>query len=213
MGLYQRLLCAQWSTGSLPDDDTELTSYGKGGTPLARVRAKFEKCPDGRLRNVRMEIERAKQAAYRMVCAEAGRKGGGNPNFQKGKPNPYKLPLSTGDKGKDKGRINPPSPSPVSDPVSDPVSVSNGEGKASRALTFKPPIIEEVKLQAAKIGCSETEAFKFHAHFESNGWRVGANPMRDWRAAMQKWHLNGPRFGTHQRAPQQHTENLPIKDL
>lgn len=60
---------------------------------------------------------------------------------------------------------------------------------------FKIPSISEIKLQASKIGCSDREAEKFLAHFESNGWRVGSNPMRSWSAALQKWHLNGSKYG------------------
>jgi hypothetical protein len=28
-------------------------------------------------------------------------------------------------------------------------------------------------------------------HYESNGWRVGKNPMRDWKAAVRTWETNG----------------------
>jgi len=74
LGLYIRLLCAQWSEGSLPDDDEELSSYGRGKTPLARVKAKFEKT-DGRLRNARMEQVRTEQNEFRAARREAGKKG------------------------------------------------------------------------------------------------------------------------------------------
>ncbi len=49
------------------------------------------------------------------------------------------------------------------------------------------PTIEEVKLHFAKIGLPETEAFKFHGYYESNGWRVGGNPMKSWVGAMTNW--------------------------
>lgn len=29
------------------------------------------------------------------------------------------------------------------------------------------------------------------SHYEANGWRVGRNPMRDWRAAVRTWERNG----------------------
>lgn len=204
VGLYIRLLSVQWSAGSLPDDDAELASYGKGGTPVHRVREKFQKGSDGRLRNERLEVERRKQAEFRDKQAENGRKGG--------RPARKGLGLSGLSQTKAKKSFPSPSPSPSPSSLSDPVSVTNGEGKASRSLAFKPPNIEEVKLQAAKTGMPETEAFKFHAHFESNGWRVGSNPMRSWHAALQKWHLNGPRYGGRQQ-PAQPTQNLPIRDL
>jgi hypothetical protein len=139
-----------------------------------------------------MEIERAKQAAYRMACADAGRKGGGNPNFQKGKPNPYKRPLSTGDKGSHKGRINSPSPSPSPSPVSDlqfpiPPSGGTGNGAIAHRSRFEKPSLEAMKMQGAKIGLPESEAEACFNHYESNGWLVGRNPMRSWPAAMQNW--------------------------
>ena len=73
-GLYIRLLAVQWSTGSLPDVDAELSSYGKGGTPIERVKAKFKKGDDGRLRNERLELERDKQAQWRHKSSEGGKK-------------------------------------------------------------------------------------------------------------------------------------------
>ena len=77
-GLYIRLLCAQWSAGSLPDDDAELLAYGKGGSTTLpqRVRAKFDKGTDGRLRNARLEKERVKQEAWRDKSRLGGIKSG-----------------------------------------------------------------------------------------------------------------------------------------
>lgn len=52
---------------------------------------------------------------------------------------------------------------------------------------WKPPSIEEVKLQFSKIGLSMTEAEKFWHHYDSNGWRVGRNPMRSWVSSAANW--------------------------
>lgn len=112
VGLYVRLLCLQWSKGCLSDDDTELSSYGKGGTPLARIRAKFVKGSDGMLRNDRMEIERRKQLDYRDKQVENGRMGG---RPVKAKPNPS---LSSG-LSQTKAKKSLPFPSSVSVSVSD----------------------------------------------------------------------------------------------
>lgn len=49
------------------------------------------------------------------------------------------------------------------------------------------PTLEAVKLQAAKSGLPDTEAMKFWNYYESNGWRVGKNPMRSWTHAMANW--------------------------
>lgn len=34
------------------------------------------------------------------------------------------------------------------------------------------------------------EAQRFWDYYESNGWKVGRNPMRDWRAAARNWQRN-----------------------
>ena len=73
LGLYIRLLCVQWSAGSLPNDDAELASYGRGETSLARIRTKFKLGDDGRLRNARLEDERNKQAQWREKCSIGGK--------------------------------------------------------------------------------------------------------------------------------------------
>ncbi len=51
----------------------------------------------------------------------------------------------------------------------------------------KPPSIEAVKLQGAKIGLPDDECEKFFDYYGSNGWRVGKNPMRLWTAALANW--------------------------
>jgi len=56
------------------------------------------------------------------------------------------------------------------------------------------PSIESVRLQAAKIGLSDFEADKFFDFYESNGWRVGKNPMKSWTSAMANWKRNAGNF-------------------
>ncbi len=34
------------------------------------------------------------------------------------------------------------------------------------------------------------ECEKFHAYYESNGWMVGRNKMKSWKAAMVHWRSN-----------------------
>ena len=102
VGLYIRLLCVQWSSGGLVDDDFELESYGKGATSVKRVKSKFKKCEDGLLRNPRLEAERIKQEAYRASRSNNG-KHGGRPN----KPHENHMLSQT------KAQESSPSPSPI----------------------------------------------------------------------------------------------------
>lgn len=63
------------------------------------------------------------------------------------------------------------------------------ETECSTTRKLQPPSIEEVKLAAAKIGLSAHEAEKFIAHYESNGWRVGKNPMKSLNGSLAGWKL------------------------
>ena len=40
-----------------------------------------------------------------------------------------------------------------------------------------------------------TEADKFVDFYSSNGWKVGKNPMKDWKAAARNWMKNKSSFG------------------
>ncbi len=62
--------------------------------------------------------------------------------------------------------------------------------------TFQQPTPEELDLYAAKLALPSTEVAKFVDHYESNGWKVGKNPMRSWQAAMRNWNVNF-RTGTY----------------
>lgn len=59
-----------------------------------------------------------------------------------------------------------------------------------KAKKFAPPTPEEAKLHGEKIGLPSWEVDKFLGYYESNGWRVGRNPMRSWHGAMANWRAN-----------------------
>jgi hypothetical protein len=70
-------------------------------------------------------------------------------------------------------------------------------------------MIEDVKLQGAKIGLPDSECEKFLDYYEANGWRVGKNLMRLWTAALANWKRRWIEFGglngkTNQQSGKQH---------
>lgn len=73
VGCYIRLLCVQWSKGELPDDPEMLKRYG-GAMASPYVLSKFKKVGTV-LKNLRLEEEREKQAAYRKNRSESGTSG------------------------------------------------------------------------------------------------------------------------------------------
>lgn len=65
------------------------------------------------------------------------------------------------------------------------------KGKRTRTSSvFVPPTDWEVNGYAVDIGMTLSEAEAFYDHFLTNGWRVGKGglPMKDWKAAMRRWH-------------------------
>lgn len=96
-------------------------------------------------------------------------------NSQKGEPIPDSKPF-----GLPNGYVN--------------TNVFTGEkshkGKSpSNSKRFIKPTIEEIKAY-----CSErrnnVDAESFYDFYESKGWYVGKNPMKDWKAAVRTWEKN-----------------------
>ena len=57
-------------------------------------------------------------------------------------------------------------------------------------IYLQPPSLEEVASYCRERG-NHVDPHYFHSYYESNGWRVGRNPMRDWKAAVRSWESNG----------------------
>ena len=54
---------------------------------------------------------------------------------------------------------------------------------------FIPPTIDEVKAYCEERH-NTVDAEKFIDYYESNGWMVGKNKMKDWKAAVRTWEKN-----------------------
>lgn len=65
-----------------------------------------------------------------------------------------------------------------------------------RKPRFKPPSLEELQAFLREKN-SPVDAKAFHAFYESNGWMVGRNRMKSWKAAVVTWERNSP----HKVAP------------
>jgi len=62
-----------------------------------------------------------------------------------------------------------------------------------RRKAFVKPTLEEVAAYCRERG-NRVDPQAWFDHYESNGWRVGASPMRDWKAAVRTWERNEGRF-------------------
>jgi hypothetical protein len=54
---------------------------------------------------------------------------------------------------------------------------------------FLPPTLTEVSYYCTQRN-SKVDPQKFLDYYESNGWRVGKNPMKSWQAAIRTWERN-----------------------
>lgn len=61
-----------------------------------------------------------------------------------------------------------------------------------RPQAFTPPSPEEVRAYCRERG-SCVDPQQWFDHYSSNGWKVGRNPMRDWKASVRTWERNGLR--------------------
>lgn len=59
----------------------------------------------------------------------------------------------------------------------------------TRARVFRPPTVEEVREYCQSRG-NRISAERFVDHYSANGWKVGKNPMKDWKAAVRNWEKN-----------------------
>jgi DNA-binding transcriptional regulator GbsR (MarR family) len=57
------------------------------------------------------------------------------------------------------------------------------ETKRSTSTKFSPPSLSDVVSYLEDLVLAK----KFYCHYESNGWKVGKNSMKSWRAAADQW--------------------------
>jgi hypothetical protein len=67
-------------------------------------------------------------------------------------------------------------------------TVKEKEIKVKRDVFIKPSIVE-IKNYMLEIGMNDVSE-KWFDYYESNGWLVGKNKMKNWRAAVRTWKNN-----------------------
>ena len=69
------------------------------------------------------------------------------------------------------------------------------------AKRFKKPTVEDVSLYCQSRN-NLVDAEKFFDFYSSNGWRVGKNAMKDWKAAVRTWEKNSTTEQTKSKVEQ-----------
>ena len=78
----------------------------------------------------------------------------------------------------------------VENQVQDASLNSNKQKKHTNNKNFNIPKLEEIK----DFFKNDEEACKFFNYYESNGWQIGRNKMKNWQAAANNWQINAKKF-------------------
>ena len=76
--------------------------------------------------------------------------------------------------------------------------------KPKQQQRFMKPTVEEVRGYLKERGITSFKPDAFIDYYESIGWMIGKNPMKDWRAAVRTWERNA-----NEKTPM----NKPVIDL
>ncbi len=79
----------------------------------------------------------------------------------------------------------------------------------TKRKSFCKPTLEEVRAYCRERN-NNVDAERFIDYYTSNGWKVGRNPMKDWKAAVRTWERKGW-AGYGYRGPEQkiNPNNIP----
>lgn len=69
------------------------------------------------------------------------------------------------------------------------------DNNKSNNKRFIKPTIEEIE-RYCKENNYRVDVHRFFDYYESNGWKVGKNPMKDWKAAVRTWVRNDTKSRT-----------------
>lgn len=75
---------------------------------------------------------------------------------------------------------------------------NDGKSENKRAKRFSPPTVDDVRAYCQEMGYG-VDPEKFVDYYTSNGWKVGKNPMKDWKAAVRTWEKGNRTAGKQNR--------------
>ena len=66
---------------------------------------------------------------------------------------------------------------------------SSAKSTTTKRKRFEKPTLSEIKQYCIERG-NKVDAQHFFDYYESNGWKVGKNSMKNWQAAVRTWEKN-----------------------
>jgi hypothetical protein len=107
------------------------------------------------------------------------------------------------------------SPSSINAEVGESAPISNTNTINSKLnikkTKFIRPTANEIDLYAKEIGFLTLDPSYFIDHYESNGWLIGKNPMKDWKATVRTWKRNSSKFNTTNVPTNKITTQIKLK--
>ena len=82
-------------------------------------------------------------------------------------------------------------------------------GRKTTRKRFTPPTVDQVREYCWERGNS-VDPQRFVDYYSSNGWMVGKNKMKDWKAAVRTWEQNDK--GKPQKQPKKSSSFLDLVD-
>ena len=160
-GQFITLLCLQHQKGTLTDKTIRLSL----GSVSVDVLSKFTKDKQGNFYNERLSEEIEKRIQFTESRRNNGSKGG------RPKNNTKPIGLAKHNLMED---------------------VNENENEDINDNKSKCTFEQVYEYMALRIGTelAKIEAEKFVNYYESNGWKVGKNPMKSWGAAANNWITN-----------------------
>lgn len=66
------------------------------------------------------------------------------------------------------------------------IEIDSSASTTTKRKRFEKPTLSEIKAYCIERG-NKVDAQHFFDYYESNGWRVGKNSMKNWQAAVRTW--------------------------
>ena len=168
-GAYMDLLMLQFNRGHM---NTHMIQHTIGHL-WEQVKCKFIQDDEGLWYNVRLDIEKEKRKTF----TESRRNNIKPKNKPKDEPS-YETHMNSHMK---------PHMENVNENINKDININKSKCKFEEALEYF----------SIRLGTEQgkTEAQKFFNYYESNGWKVGKNPMKNWKAAANNWITNSNTYG------------------
>ena len=84
---------------------------------------------------------------------------------------------------------------------------SSAKSTTTKRKRFEKPSISDIKQYCMERN-NNVNAEQFFDYYESNGWKVGKNSMKDWKACVRTWERNGYDKPTQKKNSKQDAINV-----